>query len=66
MVVAQTAETLRVAAVEKHFGPAFLAGSLAVAMDALGAALVVCTAFYIAFALLDGKLQRRKMISGSK
>ena len=61
-VVGQISVILRVASTEKHFGPAFLAGSFAEALLPFASGLVVCTALYLGFAILDGKLAPHRML----
>jgi|SRR5579864_3708194 len=65
-VVAQISAILRTASTEKHFGPAFLAGSFAEALLPFALGVVVCTALYLGFVILDGKLAWRKMLWETK
>jgi hypothetical protein len=61
-VTLQISAILHAAARERYFGPAFLAGSFAEALLPFALGLAVCTALYLGFVFLDGKLGRRKIL----
>jgi hypothetical protein len=58
----QVTATLHRATTQPYIGPAFITGSFAQPMAAFAFGMMVCSAFYAAFALLEGKLARLEML----